>query len=68
MIEKYHRKTPFKLIHNARAVKLNLMQQFESEIGIILPTGVKNALCTQPVPILGKELAVMKLLIKENRK
>ncbi|MGF2153576.1 hypothetical protein [Lactococcus lactis] len=58
-------KHPFKIIHNARAVKLDLIQQFEESTGIILPNGVKNALCTQPVPILGKELAIMKLEIKE---
>lgn len=61
-------KHPFKIIHDARAVKYNLIQQFESNTGIILPNGVKNALCTQPVAFLGKELAVMKLQIKENRK
>lgn len=58
-------KHSFKIIHNARAVKFDLIQQFESSIGIILPSGVKSNLCTQPVPILGKELAVMKLQIKE---
>ncbi|WP_058224812.1 hypothetical protein [Lactococcus lactis] len=58
-------KHPFKIIHNARAVKYDLIQQFESSI--ILPSGVKNALCTQPVPILGKELAIMKLQIKETK-
>ncbi|MEY2386869.1 hypothetical protein KGN15_006955 [Lactococcus lactis] len=61
-------KHPFKIIHNARAVKHDLIQQFEVSTGIILPSGVKSNLCTQPVPILGKELAVMKLQIKENRK
>jgi len=60
-------KHPFKMIHNARAVKLSLIQQFEVSTGIILPSGVKSALRTQPVPILGKELAVMKLQIKENK-
>lgn len=59
-------KHPFKIIHNARAVKYNLIQQFEDSTGIILPSGVKSNLCTQPVPILGKELAVMKLQIKGN--
>ena len=58
-------KHQFKLIHNARAVKLSLIAQFEEETGIILPSGVKSNLCTQAVPILGKELAVMKLQIKE---
>ena len=52
-------KHPFKMIHNARAVKYDLIQQFESSTGIILPNGVKEALCTQSVPILGRELAVM---------
>ena len=52
-------KHPFKIIHNARAVKYDLIQQFESSTGIILPNGVKEALCTQSVPILGRELAVM---------
>ncbi|MCZ8491096.1 hypothetical protein ACQUED_09945 [Lactococcus lactis] len=61
-------KHPFKMIHNARAVKYDLIQQFEASKGIILPSGVKRNLCTQPVPILGKELAVMKLQIKENKK
>lgn len=59
-------KHPFKMIHNARLVKFDLIQQFEESTGIILPNGVKNALCTQPVPILGKELAVMKLQIEET--
>lgn len=68
MIEKHHRKLPFTIIHNARAVKLDLIQQFETSTGIILPHGVKSNLCTQPVPILGKELATMKLQIKENKK
>lgn len=58
-------KHPFKMIHNARAVKYDLIQQFEASTGIILPSGVKSALRTQPVPILGKELAVMKLQIEE---
>ena len=61
-------KHQFKLIHNARAVKYDLIQQFEESTGIILPSGVKDALCTQPVPFLGKQLAVMKLQIKENKK
>ena len=61
-------KHPFKIIHNARAVKYDLIQQFEASTGIILPSGVKSNLCTQSVPILGRELAVMKLQIKENKK
>ncbi|MCT3084478.1 hypothetical protein EFO30_04170 [Lactococcus lactis] len=61
-------KHPFKMIYNARAVKYDLIQQFESSTGIILPSGVKSNLCTQSVPFLGRELAVMKLQIKENRK
>ena len=61
-------KHPFKMIHNARAVKYDLIQQFEVSTGIILPSGVKSSLCTQPVPILGKQLAAMKLQIKENKK
>ncbi|PFG91393.1 hypothetical protein BW156_09820 [Lactococcus cremoris] len=61
-------KHPFKMIYNARAVKYDLIQQFESSTSIILPSGVKSNLCTQPVPILGRELAVMKLQIKENKK
>ncbi|MCT3126514.1 MULTISPECIES: hypothetical protein [Lactococcus] len=61
-------KHPFKMIHNARAVKYDLIQQFESSTGIILPSGVKSNLCTQSVPFLGRDLAVMKLQIKENRK
>ncbi|WP_353727186.1 hypothetical protein ABQ274_11420 [Lactococcus lactis] len=60
-------KHPFKIIHNARALKYDLIQQFEASIGIILPSGVKEALCRQPVPILGKELAIMKLQIKETK-
>ena len=60
-------KHPFKMIHNARAVKYDLIQQFESSTGIILPSGVKSNLCTQTVPILGKQLAVMKLQIKETK-
>lgn len=58
-------KHPFRIIHNARAVKYDLIQQFEASTGIILPNGVKSNLCTQSVPILGKQLAVMKLQIKE---
>lgn len=61
-------KHPFKMIHNARAVKYDLIQQFEASTGIILPNGVNNAISTQPVPILGKQLAVMKVQIKENKK
>lgn len=61
-------KHSFKMIYNARAVKYDLIQQFEASTGILLPSGVKSNLCTQPVPILGKELAVMKLQIKENKK
>ncbi len=57
-------KHPFKMIYNARAVKYDLIQQFEASTGIILPSGVKSNLCTQTVPILGKELAIMKLEIK----
>lgn len=58
-------KHSFKMIYNARAVKYDLIQQFEASTGIILPSGVKSNLCTQPAPILGRELAVMKLEIKE---
>jgi len=58
-------KHPFKMIYNARAAKYDLIQQFEASTGIILPSGVKSALRTQPVPILGNELAIMKLQIKE---
>ena len=61
-------KHPFKMIYNARAVKYDLIQHFESSTGIILPSGVKEALCTQSVPFLGRELAVMKLQIKETKK
>ena len=83
MIEKYHGYTAvrkvgqgfrpvgkhsYKIIHNARAVKYDLIQQFEASTGIILPSGVKSNLCTQSVPFLGRDLAVMKLQIKENRK
>ena len=60
-------KHPFKMIHNARAVKYDLIQQFEVSTGIILPSGVKSNLCTQSVPFLGKQLAIMKLQIKENK-
>ena len=60
-------KHPFKIIYNAQAVKYDLIQQFEASTGIILPSGVKGNLCTQPVPILGRELAVMKLQIKETK-
>ncbi len=61
-------KHPFKMIYNARAVKYVLIQQFEAGTGIILPSGVKSNLCTQSVPILGKQLAVMKFQIKGNKK
>ena len=82
MIEKYHGYTAvrkagqgfrpvgkhaFKIIYDARAVKYDLIQQFEESTGIILPSGVKSNLCTQSVPILGRELAVMKLQIKETK-
>ncbi len=60
-------KHPFKMIYNARLVKYDLIQQFESSTGIILPSGVKSNLCTQTVPILGKQLAGMKVQIKENK-
>ena len=60
-------KHPFKIIHNARLVKLDLIQQFEESTGILLPSGVKSNLCTQSVPFLGKQLAVMKLQIKEKK-
>lgn len=61
-------KHPFKMIYNARAVKYDLIQQFGASTGIILPSGVKSNLCTQVTPVLGKELAVIKLQIKENKK
>lgn len=57
-------KHSFKIIHNARAVKYDLIQQFEASTGIILPSGVKSNLCTQTVPNIGRELAIMKLQIK----
>ena len=60
-------KHPFKIIYNARAVKYDLIQQFEESTGIILPSGVKSNLCTQSVPILGKQLAGMKVQIKETK-
>lgn len=61
-------KHPFKIIYNARAVKYDLIHQFEASTGIILPSGVKSNLCTQTVPNLGRELAIMKLQIKETKK
>ncbi|WP_332372739.1 hypothetical protein [Lactococcus cremoris] len=61
-------KHPFKMINNARAVKYDLIQQFEESISIILPSGVKSNLCTQSVPILGRELAIIKIQIKETKK
>lgn len=61
-------KHPFKIIHNARAIKYDLIQQFEASTGILLSSGVKSNLCTQVSPILGKQLAVTKLQIKENKK
>ncbi|MCT0045075.1 hypothetical protein [Lactococcus lactis] len=61
-------KHPFKIIYNAQAVKYDLIQQFEASTGIILPSGVKSNLCTQTVPNLGRELAIMKLQIKETKK
>ena len=61
-------KHPFKMIYNARLVKYDLIQQFEASTGIILPSGVKSNLCTQSVPILGKQLAGMKVQIKETKK
>ncbi|MCT1195626.1 hypothetical protein EFL90_13730 [Lactococcus lactis] len=61
-------KHPFKMIYNARAVKYDLIQQFEASAGIILPSGVKSNLCTQVSPVLGKQLAIMKLKIKGNKK
>ena len=60
-------KHPFKMIHNARAVKYDLIQQFEASTGILLSSGMKSNLCTQTVPILGKQLAVIKLQIKETK-
>lgn len=60
-------KHQFKLIHNARAVKHGLIQQFEDSTGIIFPVGVRNNLCTQVIPVLGKELAAIKLQIKDNK-
>ena len=60
-------KHPFKLIHNARAVKHDLIQQFEDSTGINFPVGVRNNLCTQVIPVLGKELAAIKLQIKDNK-
>ena len=62
------KKHPFKIIHNARAIKYDLIQQFEASTGIILPSGVKSNLCTQQVPILGKELAIIKIQIEVNKK
>lgn len=37
-------KHPFKIIDNARAVKYDLIQQFEASTGIILPSVVKKQL------------------------
>ena len=61
-------KHPFKIIYNAQAVKYDLIQQFEASTSINLPSGVKSNLCTQSVPILGKQLAGMKVQIKETKK
>ena len=61
-------KHPFKMIYNARAVKYDLIQQFEASTGILLPSGVKSNLCTQTLPFLGKQLAIIKIQIKENKK
>ncbi|MBG1278183.1 hypothetical protein [Lactococcus lactis] len=58
----------FKMMYNARAVKYDLIQQFEASTGIIIPSGVKSNLCTQSVPFLGKELAIIKIQIKETKK
>lgn len=57
-------KHAFKVIYNARAVKYDLIHQFEASTGIILPSGVKINLCTQVSPVLGKQLAIMKVQIK----
>ncbi|WP_461216271.1 hypothetical protein [Lactococcus cremoris] len=59
---------PFKMIYNARAVKYDLIQQFEASTSINLPSGVKSNLCTQVSPVLGKQLAIIKLQIKETKK
>ena len=61
-------KHPFKIIHNARAIKYDLIQQFEASTSINLPSGVKSNLCTQVSPVLGKQLAIIKLQIKETKK
>lgn len=60
-------KHPFKMIYNARAVKYDLIQQFEASTSINLPSGVKSNLCTQVSPVLGKQLAIIKLQIKETK-
>ena len=60
-------KHSFNIIRNARAVKHDLIQQFEDSTGIIFPVGVRNNLCTQVIPVLGKELAAIKLQIKDNK-
>ena len=61
-------KHTFKIIHTARAIKYDLIQQFEASTGILLPSGVKSNLSTQVSPVLGKQLVIMKLQIKENKK
>lgn len=60
-------KHPFRIIHNTRVIKFDLIQQFEESTGIILPVGVRNNLCTQVCPVLGKELTAIKLQIKDNK-
>ena len=56
------------MVYNARAVKYDLIQQFEASTSINLPSGVKSNLCTQVSPVLGKQLAIIKLQIKETKK
>ena len=59
-------KHPFKMIHNARAVKYDLIQQFEASTSINLPSGVKRQLMHSSKPSFGQATGYHEITDKGN--
>ena len=59
-------KHPYKMIHNARADKYDLIQQFEASTSINLPSGVKRQLMHSSKPSFGQATGYHEITDKGN--
>ena len=59
-------KHPYKMIHNARAVKYDLIQQFEASTSINLPSGVIRQLMHSSKPSFGQATGYHEITDKGN--